>query len=256
MRWITRERSKIDPVACPWLITRFIDDSAEFLFVPPADVLRKAKTMRAIPYDVVGAELSHRGDKCSFDAFLDDYKLDDPCLRELADIVRGADTARLDLAPQAPGLLAISLGLSRLCLDDDQRMLAQGFVVYDALFERLKHGRTEQHGWNSAPGKPSGEPPWDRLRTGAVEVVMSSRRVTVKGKKVTLTPREFRLLVALAAREGRVLTRRFLLQHVWSYAPDVESRTVDWHVAALRRRLGPAGAAIETVRGEGYRWVA
>ena len=220
----------------------------------PADVLRLAETRRATPFDIDGATLSHRGDRCSFDAFLDDYQLVDPCLRELADIVRGADTARLDLAPQAPGLLAISLGLSRLCMDDDQRMLAHGFIVYDALYEWLKHGRAEQHGWNGGRGKTSGEPPWDRLACGAVEVSISSRRVAVAGKRVRIPPKEFALLVTLLARTGRVLTRRFLLQHVWAYEADVESRTVDWHVASLRRRLGAAGAAIETVRGEGYRW--
>lgn len=256
MRWITRERPKIDRVACPWLITRFIDEKARFIFAPSADVMRLAKTRKATAFDVDGATLSHRGDRCSFDAFLDDYELDDPALRELADIVRGADTARLDLAPQAPGLLSISLGLSRLCMDDDQRMLAHGFIMYDALYEWLKHGRAEQHGWNGGKGKTSGEPPWDRLASGAVEVVISSRRVSVSGKRVKLPPKEFQLLVTLLARAGRVLTRRFLLSHVWAYESDVESRTVDWHVASLRRRMGHAGAAIETIRGEGYRWTA
>lgn len=254
MRWITRERPKIDRVACPWLITRFIDEKARFIFAPAGDVMRLAKTRRATPFDVEGAELSHRGDRCSFDAFLDDYELNDQALRELADVVRGADTGRLDLSPQAPGLLSISLGLSRLCMDDDQRMLAHGFVVYDALYEWLKHGRAEQHGWNGGKGKTSGEPAWDRLSSGAVEVAISARRVVVAGKKVKLPPKEFALLVTLLARAGRVLTRRFLLQHVWAYESDVESRTVDWHVASLRRRLGVAGSALETVRGEGYRW--
>lgn len=252
MRWITRQHPKVDRVACPWLITRFIDQDAEFLFVPPGDVLAKAKRLKAIPFDVAGATLGHRGDRCSFDAFLDDYSLADPCLRDLADIVRGADTDRLDLSPQAPGLLAISLGLSRLCVDDDQRMLTQGFIVYDALFEWLKHGRDERHGWN--PGTPGGEPPWDRLQSGRLEVVISARRAALAGRRVPLRPKEFALLVTLLARKGRVLSRRFLLQHVWAYDPTVESRTVDWHLASLRRRLGSAGASIETVRGEGYRW--
>lgn len=256
MRWITRERPKIDRVACPWLITRFIDQDAEFIFAPSHDVLRLAKTRDATPFDIDGARLSHRGDRCSFDAFLDDYALDDPCLRELADIVRGADTARLDLAPQAAGLFSISLGLSRLCMDDDHRMLTHGCLVYDALYEWLKHGRAEQHGWNGGKGKVSGEPPWDRLTSGRVDVVISSRKVLASGRRVKLPPKEFALLVALMARGGRVLTRRFLLQHVWAYEPDVESRTVDWHVAALRRHLGPSGQSIETLRGEGYRWRA
>ena len=112
MRWITREHPKIDRVACPWLITRFIDAQAEFLFAPPAEVRARATELNAIPYDVEGVELSHDGPLCSFDAFLQKYALTDPALHELAVIVRGADTDRLDLAPQAAGLLAISLGLS------------------------------------------------------------------------------------------------------------------------------------------------
>jgi DNA-binding winged helix-turn-helix (wHTH) protein len=255
MRWITRERPKIDRVACPWLITRFIDADATFVFAPAANVLALAKSRRAIPYDIDGAVLSHRGDRCSFDAFLDDYKLDDRCLHELADIVRGADTSRLDLAPQAAGLFSISLGLSRLCMGDDHRMLAHGFIVYDALYEWLRYGRTEQHGWNGGKGKTSGEPPWEHLVSEDIDINLASRRVAVGGKRVKLPPKEFALLVALVARAGRVLTRRFLLQHVWTYEADVESRTVDWHVAALRRRLGRAGDSIETVRGEGYRWM-
>lgn len=255
MRWITREQPKIDRVACPWLVTRFIDEEAEFIFVPPRDVLSKAIALDAIPFDVEGAPLSHRGDKCSFDAFLDDYTLKDPCLRDLADIVRGADTGRLDLAPEAAGVLAISLGLSRLCLGDDLRMLRHGFVVYDALFEWLKHGRAEQHGWNPANTDATAEPAWDRPKAGRVKIVISARRVSVSGRRVRLTPKEFSLLVAFMARQGRVLSRRLLLQQVWAYDADVESRTVDWHIASLRRRLGSA-APIETLRGEGYCWGA
>ena len=164
MRWITRERPKIDRVACPWLIARFIDREAEFLFAPATEVFRRAEELGATPFDIDGAVLSHRDDRCSFDAFLDDYALAEPALRDLALIVRGADTARLDLAPQAPGLLAVSLGLSRLCLDDDHRMLAHGFVVYDALFEWLRYGRAEQHGWN--PG-----------RVGARRVLVGGREI-------------------------------------------------------------------------------
>ena len=114
MKWVTRERPKIDRVACPWLIERFIDKEAEFLFVPPGDVTRVARETGAIPFDVEGVELSHDGPRCSFDAFIDRYHLVDPALAELARIVRGADTDRLDTAPQCAGLLAISLGLSRL----------------------------------------------------------------------------------------------------------------------------------------------
>ncbi|PYP65863.1 MAG: chromate resistance protein, partial [Gemmatimonadetes bacterium] len=114
MRWMTREHPKIDRVACPWLITRFIDPAAEFLFAPPAVVRARAAELNATPYDVEGVELSHDGPRCSFDAFLQKYGLTDPALQELAVIIRGADTDRLDLAPQSAGLLAISLGLSRL----------------------------------------------------------------------------------------------------------------------------------------------
>lgn len=147
MKWVTRERPKIDRVACPWLVARFIDTDPEFLFVPPADVLRVARETGAIPYDVEGVELSHDGPLCSFDALLKRYALDDPSLASLAEIVRGADTAKLDLAPQCAGLLAISLGLSRLYTDDHEQ-LRHGFVVYDALYAWLRHARDETHTWN------------------------------------------------------------------------------------------------------------
>jgi hypothetical protein len=109
MKWITRERPKIDRIACPWLIARFIDPEAEFLYVPSDDVLRIANKTGAIPYDIPGVELSHEGQLCSFDTFLRKYALTEPALHDLAVIVRGADTDRLDLAPQCAGLLAISL---------------------------------------------------------------------------------------------------------------------------------------------------
>ena len=147
MRWITRERPKIDRVACPWLVTRFIDPQAEFLFAPPAEVRPRAADLNAIPYDVEGVELSHDGPLCSFDAFLQKYALTDPALHELAVIVRGADTDRLDLAPQAAGLLAISLGLSQL-FPDDHQLLARGFVIYDALYAWLQQAKGERHTWN------------------------------------------------------------------------------------------------------------
>ena len=133
MKWITRERPKIDRIACPWLILRFIDPEAEFVYVAAGEVLRVAERTGATPYDVPGAEMGHVGELCSFDAFLGKYRLDDPALRQLATIVRGADTSRLDLAPQAAGLYAISLGLSHVFADDHE-MLRHGLVVYDALF--------------------------------------------------------------------------------------------------------------------------
>ncbi len=147
MRWITRERPKIDRVACPWLIARFIDSAAEFHFAAPADVRRLAEELTATPFDVEGVELSHDGPLCSFDAILRKYNLTDPVLHELAVIVRGADTARLELAPQAAGLLAISLGLSRLFTDDHEQ-LRHGFVVYDALYAWARDAKAETHTWN------------------------------------------------------------------------------------------------------------
>jgi hypothetical protein len=147
MRWITRERPKIDRVACPWLIARFIDQQPEFLFVAPEQVMAASRQRGAIPYDVPGVELTHDGPLCSFDAFLKKYELSDPSLHELARIVRGADTARLDLAPQCAGLLAVSLGLSHN-FPDDHEMLVHGFVLYDALYAWIRHVRDETHDWN------------------------------------------------------------------------------------------------------------
>ena len=146
-RWVTRERPKIDRIACPWLIARFVDPEADFLYVPAKDVLSAAKERQAVPYDVADVYFTHDGDRCSFDAFLKHYGLADPALAELALIVRGADTARLDLAPQAPGLAAISLGLSRNFADDHE-MLKHGMVMYDALYRWCKEGKQEVHTWN------------------------------------------------------------------------------------------------------------
>ena len=133
MKWVTRERPKIDRIACPWLIQRFIDAAAEFLYVPAADVQRIARETGATPFDVPGVEMGHVGERCSFDAFVSKYRLTDPALARLATIVRGADTDRLDLAPQSAGLLAISQGLSKTHADD-HAMLAHGMVMYDALY--------------------------------------------------------------------------------------------------------------------------
>lgn len=133
MKWITRERPKIDRIACPWLIARFVEESPEFLYVPANEVLPMARQTGAIPYDVPDVELGHHGDRCSFDAFIRKYRLDDPALHKLALIVRAADCGRQELAPEAAGLLAISRGLS-LNFRDDHEMLAHGMVVYDALY--------------------------------------------------------------------------------------------------------------------------
>jgi rhodanese-related sulfurtransferase len=148
-RWVTRERPKIDRIACPWLIRRFVDPEAEFLYVPTPEVRRVAAERQAVAYDIPEVEFSHQGELCSFDAFLAKFRLKDPALAALAVIVRGADTNRLDLAPQAAGLAAISLGLSRN-FKDDLEMLEHGVVVYDALYAWCKEGKDEVHTWNPA----------------------------------------------------------------------------------------------------------
>ena len=149
MKWVTRERPKIDRIACPWLIRRFIDPEPEFLYVPAAEVLRVAAETGATPYDVPGVELSHVGEACSFDAFLAKYRLEDPALNRLASIVRGADTSRLDLTPQSAGLFAISLGLSAVFADDHE-MLGHGMVMYDALYAWCGSLQGETHNWPPA----------------------------------------------------------------------------------------------------------
>ena len=149
MKWVTRERPKIDRIACPWLIVRFIDQDAELLFVPSARVIATAAETGAVPYDIPGVELSHVGEKCSFDAFLEKYRLDDPALLALAPIIRGADTSRLALTPQSGGLYAISLGLSAM-FTDDHEMLKHGLVMYDALYTWCGSLRSETHGWPPA----------------------------------------------------------------------------------------------------------
>ena len=146
MKWITRERPKIDRIACPWLIKRFIDPSAEILYVPPKDVLAIATKEGATPFDVPGVELTHAGPLCSFDAFLVKYHLEDPALAELAEMVRAADTDTLDRSPQAPGLLAITLGLGAN-VRDDQELLRIGLIVYDALYTWCRSLSGEHHGW-------------------------------------------------------------------------------------------------------------
>jgi rhodanese-related sulfurtransferase len=146
-RWVTRERPKIDRIACPWLVRRFVDPLARFDYVPPERVLEAARETGAVPYDVPGVRFSHRGERCSFDALLEDLDLREPALDRLAVIVRGADTARLDLAPQAAGLLAVSLGLSRIHADD-AAMLEAAMPVYDALYAWCREARGEPRSRN------------------------------------------------------------------------------------------------------------
>jgi len=147
MKWVTRARPKIDRIACPWLIARFIDRDAQFLYVAPERVLAVARETGATPYDVPDVELTHDGELCSFDAILCKYNLHDDALDKLAIIVRGADTDRLDLAPQCAGLLAISLGLVHN-IEDDHALLAHGIVMYDALYAWCKDKNPERHRWN------------------------------------------------------------------------------------------------------------
>ena len=147
MKWITRERPKIDRIACPWLIKNFVDSNAEFIYVPKEDVFLKAKELDAIPYDIPGAAYTHEGDYCTFDFIIKKHSLTDPALQQLAVIVRGADTDRFDLAPQAAGLWAISAGLSYNCINDHD-MLTIGMKLYDALYSWAAHVQGERHNWN------------------------------------------------------------------------------------------------------------
>ncbi len=133
MKWITREKARVDRIACPWLISRFVDKDPVFLFVPAAEVMDVAAREGAVPYDVPGVELGHHGDRCSFDAFIDKYRLDDPALRALALIVRGADTDQRDLVPEAAGLYALATGFQATSKDDFDNMTRQ-FPAYDALY--------------------------------------------------------------------------------------------------------------------------
>jgi rhodanese-related sulfurtransferase len=147
--WVTRERPKIDRIACPWLIRRFIDPEATFVYVPADRVLAVAKETGATPYDVAGVEFTHEGDRCSFDTLLRIYEIADPALDHLATIVRGADTSRHDLSPQCGGLFAISLGLSANFADDHE-MLGHGMVIYDALYTWCRSLQEERHNWPAA----------------------------------------------------------------------------------------------------------
>jgi rhodanese-related sulfurtransferase len=151
--WVTRARPKVDRIACPWLIRRFVDPGALFLFVPPADVLDVAERFTGAPFDVDDVFWSHRGEKCTFDAMIEEFGLGSPPLDLLASIVRGADTARPDLAPQAAGLLAASLGLSRM-FKDDLAQLDAGMLLYDAFYRWCRDATEETHNWPS-PGKAS-----------------------------------------------------------------------------------------------------
>jgi hypothetical protein len=155
--WVTRERPKVDRIACPWLIRRFVDPSAVFLFVAPSQVEAVAERFNAAAFDIEGPDVfwSHRGEQCTFDVMVDEFGLGTEPLRRLATIVRGADTARPDLAPEAPGLLAVSLGLSRM-YSDDLAQLEAGMAVYDAFYRWCRDATDETHNWPVRKGVRGG----------------------------------------------------------------------------------------------------
>jgi hypothetical protein len=147
MKWITRERPKIDRIACPWLIRNFVDKNAEFIYVPKNKVFEKAKELNAIPYDLPGAKYTHEGDYCTFDYIVKEHNITDPAVRQMAEIVRGADTDSFYLAPQSAGLWAISAGLS-YNFKDDHEMLFIGMQIYDALYSWARYVQDEKHTWS------------------------------------------------------------------------------------------------------------
>jgi rhodanese-related sulfurtransferase len=151
--WVTRSRPKIDRIACPWLIRRFIDPAAVFLFVAPSEVEAVAERFNATPFDIENVFWSHRGERCTFDVMIEEFGLATPPLLRLATMVRAADTGRLDLCPEAPGLLAASLGLSRM-YDDDLEQLSAGITLYDAFYRWCRDATGETHNWPAHKAKP------------------------------------------------------------------------------------------------------
>lgn len=147
MKWITRESPKIDRIACPWLIKRFVDKEAQFIYVPFEEVIARSKELNAIPFDIPDVEYTHYGDRCTFDFIIEKHKLNDPALSVMALIVRGADTDRHDMAGQSSGLWAISAGLS-YNYENDKELLEKGMLIYDALYSWAKHLQSEKHTQN------------------------------------------------------------------------------------------------------------
>jgi AraC-like DNA-binding protein len=184
MKWITRERPKIDRIACPWLIKRFIDREAEFFFVPFLDVMRKASDLDAIPFDIPGVEFTHYNDKCTFDYFVERYQIDDPAIRSLAVIVRGADTDRHDLAAQSSGLWAISSGLGHL-YKNDHELLEKGMLIYDALYHWAKYHQHEKHTSN----------PIEHLLIEVFEKYLRERKQKSSGKKIPGWAKELKEII-------------------------------------------------------------
>ncbi len=150
--WVTKQRPKIDRIACPWLIRRFIEPTAQFLFVAPSEVLGVAEKFNATPFDIEDVFWSHRGELCTFDVMLQEFEIKTPALLKLAEIVRGADTNRNELAPESAGLLAASLGLSRIYRDDNEQLEA-GMMLYDAFYRWARDASTESHDWPVTSGK-------------------------------------------------------------------------------------------------------
>ena len=151
--WVTRERPKIDRIACPWLVRRFVDPAALFMFVAPSEVAAVGVKFDAAPFDIEGVFWSHRGELCTFDVMIEEFGLATPPLLRLAAMVRGADTGQLDLSPEAPGLLAASLGLSRM-FDDDLEQLEAGMTLYDAFYRWCRDASGETHNWPTNKAKP------------------------------------------------------------------------------------------------------
>ena len=147
MKWITRERPKIDRIACPWLIKNFVDKKAEFIYVPKENVFKESEKSGGVPYDIPGAEYSQEGEYCTFDFIIKKHQLTDNALQQMAVIIRGADTDRFDLAKQSAGLWAISAGLS-YNYKNDFEMLEIGMKIYDALYSWAKYVSDERHTWN------------------------------------------------------------------------------------------------------------
>jgi rhodanese-related sulfurtransferase len=151
--WVTRSRPKVDRIACPWLIRRFVDPHAVFLFVAPSEVEAVGERFNGTPFDIENVFWSHRGDRCTFDIMIEEFALATPPILRLAEMVRGADTGRPDLSPEAPGLLAASLGLSRM-FDDDIEQLNAGMLLYDAFYRWCRDATGETHNWPTNKAKP------------------------------------------------------------------------------------------------------
>ena len=182
MKWITRERPKIDRIACPWLIKRFIDKEAEFIYVPFDQVMVKAKELNATPFDIPGVEFTHYGNFCSFDYFLKKYKIIDPALHTIAIIVRGADTDRHDLAFQSSGLWAISAGLAHNFKNDDE-LLSKGMILYDALYSWAQYLQKEKHT----------QQPFESLLLNVFNKILKSKQV--RGKKIPAWAQELKEII-------------------------------------------------------------